>query len=108
YLDPEYFQTSQITEKSDVYSFGVVLAELLTSKKAFSFFRPQSHRNLSMYFVSAMNEGRLDQILDKEIVSDVEYVIEVANLAKRCLRVAWRRKTKHERSCYGVGGNKDH
>ncbi|BAT94641.1 hypothetical protein VIGAN_08126000 [Vigna angularis var. angularis] len=89
YLDPEYFQTSQLTEKSDVYSFGVVLAELLTSKKALSFFRPQSHRNLSMYFVSAMNEGRLDQILDKEIVSDasVEYVIEVANLAKRCLRL---------------------
>lgn len=89
YLDPEYFQTSQLTEKSDVYSFGVVLAELLTSKKAISFFRPQSQRNLSMYFVSAMNEGRLDQILDNEIVSDasVEYVIEVANLAKRCLRL---------------------
>ncbi|CAJ1976583.1 unnamed protein product [Sphenostylis stenocarpa] len=89
YLDPEYFQTSQLTEKSDVYSFGVVLAELLTSKKAISFFRPQTQRNLSMYFVSTMNEGRLDQILDKEIVSDasVEYVIEVANLAKRCLRL---------------------
>jgi len=89
YLDPEYFQTSQLTEKSDVYSFGVVLAELLTSKKALSFFRPQSERNLSMYFVCAMNEGRLDEILDREIVSDasVEYVIEVANLAKRCLRL---------------------
>ena len=89
YLDPEYLQTSQLTEKSDVYSFGVVLAELLTSKKPISFFRPQTQRNLSMYFVSAMNEGRLAQILDNEIVSDasVEYVIEVANLAKRCLRL---------------------
>ncbi|KAK7391573.1 hypothetical protein VNO78_19990 [Psophocarpus tetragonolobus] len=89
YLDPEYFQTSQLTEKSDVYSFGVVLAELLTSKKALSFFRPEIHRNLSMYFVSSMNEGSLDQILDTEIVSDasIEYIIEVANLAKRCLRL---------------------
>ncbi|TKY51786.1 Wall-associated receptor kinase 3 [Spatholobus suberectus] len=89
YLDPEYFQTSQLTEKSDVYSFGVVLAELLTSKRALSFLRPEIYRNLSMYFVSTVNEGRLDQILDNEIVSDasVEYIIEVANLAKRCLRL---------------------
>lgn len=87
YLDPEYFQTSQLTDKSDVYSFGVVLAELLTGKKALSFLRPEIYRNLSMYFVSTMNEGRLDQILDNEIVSDasVGYIIEVANLAKRCL-----------------------
>ncbi|RDX74101.1 Wall-associated receptor kinase 3, partial [Mucuna pruriens] len=89
YLDPEYFQTSQLTEKSDVYSFGVVLAELLTSKKALSFLRPETHRNLSLYFVSTLNEGHLDQILDSEIVCDasVEYIIEVANLAKRCLRL---------------------
>ncbi|KAJ1435761.1 Wall-associated receptor kinase, galacturonan-binding domain [Sesbania bispinosa] len=89
YLDPEYFQSSQLTEKSDVYSFGVVLAELLTSKKALSFHRPEIHRNLSMYFVSSMNEGGLQQILDNEIVSDanVEHIIEVANLAKRCLRL---------------------
>ncbi|KAJ1404803.1 Serine/threonine-protein kinase, active site [Sesbania bispinosa] len=89
YLDPEYFQSSQLTEKSDVYSFGVVLAELLTSKKALSFLRPEIHRNLSMYFVSSMNEGGLHQILDNEIVSDanVEHIIEVANLAKRCLRL---------------------
>ncbi|KAL2325007.1 hypothetical protein Fmac_024065 [Flemingia macrophylla] len=89
YLDPEYFQTRQLTDKSDVYSFGVVLAELLTSKKALSFSRPEIYRNLSMYFVSIMDEGCLDQILDNDIVSDasVGYIIDVANLAKRCLRL---------------------
>ena len=47
YLDPEYMQTSQLTEKSDVYSFGVVLVELLTGKMALSFDRPKEERSLA-------------------------------------------------------------
>ena len=89
YLDPEYFHTSQLTEKSDVYSFGVVLAELITGKKALSFNRPESERNLSVYFVSSMKEGRLLHILDSHIINEasVEQLKEVANIAKRCLGV---------------------
>ena len=51
YLDPEYMQTSQLTEKSDVYSFGVVLVELLTGKMALSFDRLEEERSLAMYFI---------------------------------------------------------
>ena len=89
YLDPEYFHTSQLTEKSDVYSFGVVMAELLTGKKAVSFDRPESDRNLAMYFVSAVKEDHLLQILEDHIVNEgnIEQLKEVANLAIRCLRV---------------------
>ncbi|PRQ29693.1 putative protein kinase RLK-Pelle-WAK family [Rosa chinensis] len=84
YLDPEYLQSNQLTEKSDVYSFGVVLLELITSKVALC-----TNRCLASIFISAMEEGWLDQILDDNIVNDgnMEMVKLVANLAKRCLSV---------------------
>ncbi|XP_075647943.1 wall-associated receptor kinase 2-like [Castanea sativa] len=87
YLDPEYFQSSQLTEKSDVYSFGVLLAELLTGKKALSFDRPEAERNLAMHFVLAMKENRLFEILDRRVLNEgnAEQVMEVAMLVKRCL-----------------------
>ncbi|TQD73607.1 hypothetical protein C1H46_040860 [Malus baccata] len=89
YLDPEYLQTSQLTEKSDVYSFGVVLVELLTRKKALSFHKPEEKRNLAKYFLSALKDDRLLQVLDDCIVTEanVEQLKEFSNLAKRCLRV---------------------
>ncbi|XP_022981698.1 wall-associated receptor kinase 2-like [Cucurbita maxima] len=89
YLDPEYLQTSQLTEKSDVYSFGVVLVELMTGKVPLSFSRSEEERNLSMYFLIALKQNRLREILDKNLGSDVEYeqLKEVASLAKRCLKV---------------------
>ncbi|KAM2619509.1 hypothetical protein TB1_035658 [Malus domestica] len=89
YLDPEYFLTNQLTEKSDVYSFGVVLMELLTSKVALSFARPEEERNLASLFVCAMEEDRLNQILDQDIVNDgnIQTVKHVANLAKGCVRL---------------------
>ena len=87
YLDPEYFQSSQLTEKSDVYSFGVLLAELLTGKKALSFDRPEAERNLAMHFILAMKENRLFEILDRRVLNEgnAEHVMEVAMLVKRCL-----------------------
>ncbi|RDX70178.1 Wall-associated receptor kinase 2, partial [Mucuna pruriens] len=89
YLDPEYFHTSQLTDKSDVYSFGVVLAELLTGMKALSFNRPESDRNLSVFFVTSVEKGQLLSIIDKHIIheANIEQLIEVANIAKHCLSV---------------------
>ncbi|KAL6198497.1 hypothetical protein ACLB2K_028286 [Fragaria x ananassa] len=84
YLDPEYLQSNQLTEKSDVYSFGVVLVELLTSIVALS-----KGKCLTSIFLSSMGEGRLNQILDDDIVNEgnIETIKRVANLAERCLRV---------------------
>ncbi|XP_010533386.1 PREDICTED: wall-associated receptor kinase 5-like [Tarenaya hassleriana] len=89
YLDPEYFRTSHLTEKSDVYSFGVVLLELLTGKTALSFRRPESERHLVTNFESAIQENRLLEILDQQILTseNIEQLKEVADLAMRCVKI---------------------
>uniref|UniRef100_A0A5B7A516 Putative wall-associated receptor kinase 2-like n=1 Tax=Davidia involucrata TaxID=16924 RepID=A0A5B7A516_DAVIN len=89
YLDPEYLLTSQLTEKSDVYSFGVVLVELLTGKKPHCFKGPEEERCLAMYFLSSLKDDRLFHVLEDHIAQEgnTEQLKEIANLAKRCLRV---------------------
>ncbi|KAG8378448.1 hypothetical protein BUALT_Bualt08G0138300 [Buddleja alternifolia] len=89
YLDPEYMQTNQLTEKSDVYSFGVVLLELLTGRRAISFDKPESEKNLAHFFLSILKQERLLQVLDDNIVREgnMEQIREVARLAQGCLHV---------------------
>ncbi|KAK4757329.1 hypothetical protein SAY87_018630 [Trapa incisa] len=92
YLDPEYFQSSQLTDKSDVYSFGVVLAELLTGEKALSPVLVEEGIGLATYFTTRMEEGRLFDILDRQIMqqAEEEKIMAVANLAKSCLHLNGR------------------
>ncbi|OVA10619.1 Protein kinase domain [Macleaya cordata] len=87
YVDPEYFNTSQLTEKSDVYSFGVVLVELLTGEKPISSDRCQEQRNLATYFISLVEENNLFKLLDTPVMNEgkPEQILAVAELAKRCL-----------------------
>ncbi|GAB2286978.1 hypothetical protein Dimus_021366 [Dionaea muscipula] len=89
YLDPEYFQSNQYTEKSDVYSFGVVLAELLTSRKPVYANRPTEWRSLVREFLFHMENSRLLEILDDQILQEgkEEEILTVANLAQRCLNL---------------------
>ncbi|KAJ9541270.1 LOW QUALITY PROTEIN: hypothetical protein OSB04_027776 [Centaurea solstitialis] len=87
YMDPEYFQSSQLTEKSDVYSFGVVLLELLTREKPISLTRFVENKTLAMHFTLAMEDGSVMSILDTKIVEEGcrDELLAVANLAMRCL-----------------------
>ncbi|RZC47785.1 hypothetical protein C5167_040738 [Papaver somniferum] len=87
YLDPEYFNTSQLTEKSDVYSFGVVLVELLTAEMPISHGRSEKQRSLAPYFISAMEGNKLPQLLDAGVCNEgtPKQVSAVAELAKSCL-----------------------
>ncbi|KAI3872711.1 hypothetical protein MKX03_028059 [Papaver bracteatum] len=87
YLDPEYFNTSQLTEKSDVYSFGVVLVELLTGEKSISLDRPEEQRNLATYFICSMKSNRLFEVLETKVANEgkPEQLLSVAQIAMRCL-----------------------
>ncbi|XP_048139034.1 wall-associated receptor kinase-like 1 [Rhodamnia argentea] len=94
YLDPEYFQSSQFTDKSDVYSFGVVLVELLTGQKPISSLREQEGRSLATYFIILMEENRLFDMVDPQVLKEdkKEEIESVANLAKRCLNLNGRNR----------------
>ncbi|KAL6126544.1 hypothetical protein ACLB2K_074591 [Fragaria x ananassa] len=89
YLDPEYIMRGTITERSDVYSFGVVLAELLTSRKAFSRDRPEKEVFLAEFLKFTAREGYLEEIFDHEIVDggNITAARKVAHLACRCLQM---------------------
>ncbi|TKY69521.1 Receptor protein kinase FERONIA [Spatholobus suberectus] len=47
YLDPECYQSHQLTEKSDLYSHGVVLLEVLSARPAVSQGENDEHVNLA-------------------------------------------------------------
>ncbi|KAF5816020.1 putative protein kinase RLK-Pelle-WAK family [Helianthus annuus] len=89
YLDPEYFNTSQLTEKSDVYSFGVVLDELITGKKVISADRSNDEKNIATYFVNSVTENRLHEIIEPRILDEgtLEQIQGVADLVKKCLNL---------------------
>ncbi|KAJ3674807.1 hypothetical protein LUZ60_005423 [Juncus effusus] len=91
YLDPECWSTQVITKKSDVYSFGVVLLELITRKKAIYKDDTNEVKNLATSFVSMASKSKMNEMLDKELMTGNEKAIEVLNevseLALRCLSV---------------------
>lgn len=98
YLDPEYFQTLQLTDKSDVYSLGVMIVELLTGLKPVdSRNREPRFANLALLFIDRMQEGRGEELIDPRLdegpsalPSDASWctrrsIMAVATLALRCL-----------------------
>uniref|UniRef100_A0A0E0M2M6 Protein kinase domain-containing protein n=1 Tax=Oryza punctata TaxID=4537 RepID=A0A0E0M2M6_ORYPU len=87
YLDPEYYQTSRLTDKSDVYSFGVILVEMLTRKKP-TVFESSDNISLIALFNLLMVQDNIYEILDPQVISEgMENVKEVATLASACLRL---------------------
>ncbi|KAE8812942.1 Wall-associated receptor kinase 2 [Hordeum vulgare] len=85
YLDPEYYQTSRLTDKSDVYSFGVILVELLTRKKPSAGMHLEDG-SLIAQFILVIRQDKLCEILDPQVISEcLEGAKDVASLALTCL-----------------------
>jgi serine/threonine protein kinase len=89
YMDPEYFQTSQLTEKSDVYSFGVLLIELLTRKETILDYMTEEVKSLALQFSMFFHQNQLSEIIDPEVAEEagMRHVETAAKLALRCLRL---------------------
>ncbi|KAJ4818768.1 Wall-associated kinase family protein [Rhynchospora pubera] len=91
YLDPEYVATAVLTKKSDVYSFGVVLLEIITRKCAIFRDETSERKHLASYFISTVSKHKLHELIDTEIVTNNEKLIEVlhevSHLSVWCLSV---------------------
>ncbi|GLT78848.1 hypothetical protein SLA2020_503690 [Shorea laevis] len=90
YLDPEYFNTHQLTEKSDVYSFGVVLLEVLCARPAIISGDPQlpmEQVNLAEWGLLCHREGLLETIVDPSIKGQINpnSLRIFAETVKKCL-----------------------
>ncbi|KAH9780048.1 Wall-associated receptor kinase-like 2 [Citrus sinensis] len=106
YLDPEYFRSSHFTEKSDVYSFGVVLVELLTGQKPIRSTEAEEDKSLARYFIQAMKENCLFEVLDDRVLKEAEKVeiITVATLAKRCLNLNGKKRPTMKEVAFELRG----
>ncbi|CAL4891576.1 unnamed protein product [Urochloa decumbens] len=86
YLDPEYYNTSQLSEKSDVYSFGVVLLELITGQPSSVPVSNTESIHVAQWVRQKLSEGDITGIADPRMgfEYDVNSVWKVTELALQC------------------------
>ncbi|KAF8776637.1 hypothetical protein HU200_003361 [Digitaria exilis] len=86
YLDPEYYNTSRLSEKSDVYSFGVVLLELITGQPPVVPVTETQSIHIAHWVRQKLSMGNIESIVDPRMGAeyDVNSVWKVAELALQC------------------------
>ncbi|CAN6329487.1 unnamed protein product [Urochloa humidicola] len=94
YLDPEYYNTSQLSEKSDVYSFGVVLLELITGQSPAVPVSSTESIHIALWVRQKLSEGDIASIADPRMRGeyDVNSVWKVAELALKCKELPSRER----------------
>lgn len=71
YMDPQYFQTGQLSTKSDVYSFGVVLLELLCGRPVIDHRLSEEKVSLVTWGQKMLKEGKVEEIVDEKILGTI-------------------------------------
>ncbi|CAN6338647.1 unnamed protein product [Urochloa humidicola] len=94
YLDPEYYNTSQLSEKSDVYSFGVVLLELITGQSPAVPISSTESIHIALWVRQKLSEGDIVSIADPRMRGeyDVNSVWKIAELALKCKELPSRER----------------
>ncbi|CAN6356586.1 unnamed protein product [Urochloa humidicola] len=94
YLDPEYYNTSQLSDKSDVYSFGVVLLELITGQPPAVPISSTESIHIALWVRQKLSEGDIASIADPRMRGeyDVNSVWKVAELALKCKELPSRER----------------
>ncbi|GLJ05525.1 hypothetical protein SUGI_0019570 [Cryptomeria japonica] len=95
YVDPEYFDTSKLTERSDVYSFGVVLLEIICGRKAIDTDFCEEETNLVKWVTLHANLGedsprQLTDIIDKRLSlseNNLKSFYGIVKMAIKCLQI---------------------
>ncbi|WOL14611.1 hypothetical protein Cni_G23391 [Canna indica] len=84
YLDPEYYNTFQLSEKSDVYSFGVVLLELITGLPPIV--QGTENVHIVQWVRQRLARGNIEDIVDARLQGkyDVNSIWKCADIALKC------------------------
>ncbi|XP_052199394.1 LEAF RUST 10 DISEASE-RESISTANCE LOCUS RECEPTOR-LIKE PROTEIN KINASE-like 1.1 [Diospyros lotus] len=92
YVDPDYYQSYQLTDRSDVYSFGVVLVELISSMPAVDISRHRHEINLANLAINRIQNRAFNELIDPSLGYESNTSVErmttsVAEVAFRCLQL---------------------
>ncbi|GMN66292.1 hypothetical protein TIFTF001_035363 [Ficus carica] len=68
FLDPDYLETSFVSELTDVYSFGTLLLVFLTGQSAIDLNRPGNERHICKYMTELIEKERQNEIVDPKIL----------------------------------------
>nr|BAF79967.1 receptor-like kinase [Closterium ehrenbergii] len=90
YLDPQYCQTSVVSDRADVYSFGVVLLELITGKPPVLKEADDSGERMALakWATPAICSGNVDSVVDPSLQQCFlpQSMQALASLAAMCVQ----------------------